>query len=132
MAGDRVRIKILDNSPAVKDLLKKLIDASETEKATSAEWYSNPEDFLESYESDKDNLIFIKLGGIFNGLEIARKINAMDKSARFIFFSNSELYALDAYQLYPVGFLLEPIEFDQLKEVLERYSMEYKMFPQSS
>ena len=69
-----MRIKVLDSRPAVKDLLKKLVDASVIEKATSIEWYSNPDDFLEAYVSDANNLIFIKFGSIFSGLDIAKKL----------------------------------------------------------
>lgn len=127
-----MRIKVLDSRPAVKDLLKKLVDASVIEKATSIEWYSNPDDFLEAYVSDANNLIFIKFGSIFSGLDIAKKIKTIDKSARFIFYSESDLYAIDAYQFHPVDFLLEPISNDRLKDALERYYLECNSFLSSS
>ena len=127
-----MRIKVLDSRPAVKDLLKKLVDASDIEKATSIEWYSNPDDFLESYVSEENNLIFIKFGSLFSCLDIAKKINTIDKSARFIFYSESDQYAIDAYQFHPVDFLLEPISYDRLKDALERYYLESKTFLCSS
>lgn len=121
-----MKIKVLDNCSAVKDLLKKLVDASDLGRTTSIEWFSNPNDFLESYVCEPDNLIFIKFGGVFSGTDIARKINTIDKSARFIFYSDNELYAINAYQFHPVDFLLEPIAYERLKEALDRYHWESK------
>ena len=76
----------------------------------------------------ENNLIFIKFGSLFSGLDIAKKINTIDKSARFIFYSESDQYAIDAYQFHPVDFLLEPISYDRLKDALERYYLESKTF----
>lgn len=55
-----------------------------------------------------------------NGVEAARRIREMDEKAVLIFLTVSEDFYREAFDLYAFQYLIKPIRFDELAEVLTK------------
>ncbi len=55
-----------------------------------------------------------------NGMEAAKKIFEYDKEVTIIFVTNLEQYAIQGYQVNALGYLLKPLNYARLKEIMDR------------
>lgn len=64
----------------------------------------------------------------FTGIEVAREIRAVDKTAPILFFTSSPEFALESYSVQAVNYVLKPISkeklFITLDETLDRMQTE--------
>lgn len=56
-----------------------------------------------------------------NGIELAKKIKAMQPSAYFAFITSSKDHAIEAFDLNALHYLTKPVQRQQLQELIERY-----------
>ncbi len=120
-----LRIKVLDEKPVSEGVLKKLAEICESSliKADSMEWFKDPKDFFSTYVPNQKNLIFIRTGGSFDGLKMARELRQLDSEARFVFFSKKDEQVLNSYELNPIDYLIEPVDDKRLLAAVLRYSI---------
>ena len=116
------KIVIIDDdencSNQLKNCLARFFDESEIEAETNV--YDKPLAFLQEYKSDAD-VIFadIKMPGI-DGLELAQRVRAVDKEVAIIFTTSYARYAIDGYAVQASGYLLKPLDYEQLRSTLKR------------
>lgn len=55
-----------------------------------------------------------------DGLEVGEKIRSVDKNGVIIYLTSSREYALDAYKVYALQYLLKPIEYDTFISTIDR------------
>lgn len=55
-----------------------------------------------------------------NGMEAAKKIYTYDKEVMIIFVTNLEQYAIQGYQVNALGYLLKPLNYQRLKEIMDK------------
>ena len=67
-------------------------------------------------------LLDIYIGDTINGIELAKKLRAVDEEADICFISSSEAHYREAYDLYAVQYLLKPVQKEALKQLLEKVS----------
>lgn len=120
-----LRIKVLDEKPVSEGVLKKLAEICELSliKADSMEWFKDPKNFFSTYVPNQKNLIFIRTGGSFDGLKMARELRQLDSEARFVFFSKKDEQVLNSYELHPIDYLIEPVDPKRLLAAVLRYSI---------
>lgn len=71
----------------------------------------------------KFSMIFldILLGGDSKGNELAKQILQIDREVEIVFQTNSPAFALDAYELDALHYLVKPLTLTQIDEVFRRY-----------
>lgn len=55
-----------------------------------------------------------------NGMEAAKKIYETDKEVIIIFITNLEQYAVQGYQIEALGYLLKPITYSRLSDIMDK------------
>jgi len=84
--------------------------------------FTGTESLMESCCSQCPDLVLIRLGNTpFNGLAAARKVTALYRDLPVAFVSRHPQYAVQAWEAGAAGFLLEPLEQDQLTRLLIQF-----------
>ena len=83
--------------------------------------YNNP---VKAYEENKDNKIDlafldIEMPGI-NGIQLAKKLKAINPQTKVIFVTAYDNYALDAFKVHASGYVTKPVNIDKIKKELEQ------------
>ena len=76
--------------------------------------------FLDNYKPDYDILFFDIEMPHLNGMEAAKKIYRTDKDAIIIFVTNLEQYAIQGYQIDALGYLLKPLTYHRLADIMDK------------
>lgn len=69
-------------------------------------------------------ILDILLEGSVNGIEVAREIRTADPDAQIAFLTNSREYAVDAFAVRAIHYLVKPVTEEGLLSVLERWHRE--------
>lgn len=78
-------------------------------------------DFMHTLHSGVYNLVLLDIYMVqSNGLQIAEEIRKRDDKCQIIFITSSEEYAIRAFRLRALDYLLKPYIYEQLEEALNR------------
>ncbi len=117
------RIAVCDNSVADgQELVNKIHQlASEMCLDVSVDSFRSARALYDAARERAYKLIFLEteIGGR-SGVELARRIRFHDKDAEFIFVTDKEQYALAAYAVFPVGYILKRVTRAKLYEPMRR------------
>jgi two-component SAPR family response regulator len=76
---------------------------------------------LQHLQQEKADIVFLDIGmPEMNGLEAAEHIMAVDRSIRIVYITAYSEYAIDAFELNAVDYLLKPVTAQRLSKTLER------------
>lgn len=83
--------------------------------------YTDPQEALKNIAKDMADVAFldIEMPNI-NGLELADRIANENHHAELIFVTAFDKYALQAFQAHAIGYLLKPVEQEQINEEVSR------------
>ena len=86
--------------------------------------------FLETPQSRSLHYAFmdIKLRGML-GIELAKRIKDQCPQTRILFCTSYSYYALEAYQLHALGYLMKPVDADKLREAVSQIEAQLGTFP---
>lgn len=111
-----MQIAIVDDSPLERTLVRSLIDnylntKKELDITAQYDEFVSGEAFLENYSPGKYQLIFMDIYmSTLTGIDVAKRVAALDKPCNIIFFTSSEDYLLDGYSVHAIGYVLKPLE----------------------
>lgn len=90
--------------------------------------YTNGAQAVEAIAEVKPNLIFldINLPGEF-GIEIAQKVQMMDKDIQIVFVTAHEKYALKAFEIGVLDYVLKPYNKKRIKQVINKVEVSVKV-----
>ncbi len=66
---------------------------------------------------------------LLNGMDTARELRQTDKAVNIVFLTSSPEYALDSYSVKAKGYLLKPVAYEKLKELLDELSYSFEVEP---
>ncbi len=91
-------------------------------KIESANVFNNPADALDFISTNQDvDLAFLDIEmPIMTGLELAKKINAINKNTKIVFVTGFKEYAYDAYRVNAIGYILKPYDDDAVNDEIEK------------
>ena len=69
-------------------------------------------------------ILDILLGETESGIEVARQIRTLDTDAQIAFLTNSREYAVDAFAVRAIHYLVKPVTEEGLMSVVERWHRE--------
>jgi len=120
---EKLRVVIADDeSPAREGLRYFLNQIPGVEIVAEA---SNGKEALEMIGKTGPDLAFldIRMPG-FDGLEVAQHLKNLEERPRVVFVTAYNKYALKAFESWAMDYLLKPVDFNRLKEVVERARQE--------
>lgn len=72
--------------------------------------FDNGETFLEQFASGDYSLVFLDIYmNNLTGIDVAKRIVALDKDCSIIFFTTSDEHQLDGYGVHAVGYIMKPV-----------------------
>ena len=64
-------------------------------------------------------------------MDAARELRQRDKSVKIIFLTSSPEFALESYEVKAQGYVLKPIAYDKLKELLDECAQSFAEEPKN-
>jgi len=114
-----MRVLVVDDEPAMLLAMKRLLSKSE-----GIELVGSFQDAAEALQFVRDNqvdLAFLDIQiGEDNGLELARGLRALCADADIVFTTSHTEYAIPAYDVYPLDYMVKPISGTRLEQTLAR------------
>lgn len=128
-----MKIAICDDDIVQVRYIENLIKLWRDEKkvACSIEGFYSAEEFLFKYQGRNpfDVLILdIQMKDI-NGMELAKKIRAVDRNVKIIFLTGVKEYVFEGYEVGAVRYILKPLKERDFFMVLDSISKEMKESP---
>lgn len=123
--GDIVRIAICDDEREEIALLKKEIsDLFTDDNIPDIDVFMSGKELLENVsekECGYDLIFFDVLMPEMTGIESAGHLHSFCPDTNFVFVTNSRNYAVEAFELRALNYIIKPITAEQIKETFDRY-----------
>lgn len=72
--------------------------------------FENGETFLENYTPGKYAIVFLDIYmDELTGIDVAKRIAALDRNCSIIFFTTSDEHQLEGYGVHAVGYIMKPV-----------------------
>ncbi len=117
-----LKIAICDDNSAELRHIAALTNEYLTERNVSADFreYSHPEALLTACEAETFRIFLLDMVmPMISGLELGRGIRRVSTDAQIIYITTEPGFALDAYSVNPLHYLLKPVDKEALFVVLE-------------
>ncbi len=108
-----MRVAIVDDEATERETLRSYLEryAAESGTAIEADLYPSGDDLLAHYQLVYDIIFFdIEMPGT-NGIETARKVRAQDDSVTILFVTNIAQYAINAFEVEAIDYVIKPMEY---------------------
>ncbi len=117
-----MRIAIVEDDATVQQQLTAYIGKFYEEDSTRFKLsvFSDGDEILENFRADYDLILLDIQMKRLNGLETAEKIRQLDKNVYLVFVTNLANYAIKGYSVQAFDFILKPINYMMLKQLLQR------------
>lgn len=114
-----IKTLIVDNDQICIDILKKYLQSFPFVKIVGE--LNNPQDAIGFLQNNNIDLLFLDIEmGQIHGIELARHIKSIHPNALIIFVTGHPGFALEGYEVYPVDFLIKPINILRLEKALNK------------
>ena len=121
-------IAVCDDEKAVQRQLSLYLEqyAAETGQCPCVSYYGSGEEVLAHMAPDTELLLLdISMNGI-SGMDTAAALRARGCGVRIIFITSLENYAVQGYRVHAFGYLVKPVTFTELRQVLLEADRELK------
>ncbi|WP_444996488.1 LytR/AlgR family response regulator transcription factor [Aliikangiella sp. IMCC44359] len=114
-----MKVLVVDDEPLAQQRLQQLL--SDMEQVSSVTLANNGQQAIEISQQIKPDVVLldIRMPGI-DGLETAQHLSRMEKVPAIIFTTAYDEYALDAFKVHAVDYLLKPVREEKLRDSLDR------------
>lgn len=110
-------IYVDDESPALDNFRLTVEGLPEID---TLELFRKSEEALKWAEGNPVDVTFLDIEmPVINGIELARRLKQIDRNIRIFFTTAYEQYALDAFGVNALGYILKPYSREEVKEALE-------------
>lgn len=114
-----MRVILIDDEPIALDLLRRMISSYEDMDVVGS--YTNPFDALKVVKKIQPEVIFLDIEmGEINGLELAELLMEDLDAVEIVFVTAYSQYAVDAFGINAIDYLLKPIQEKRLSKTIER------------
>lgn len=119
---DQIAIDVLKhNLLAIQDLeaFKDLEGISNMQLVAT---YKNPKTAVENFQSDQPDLVFLDMEmDEMTGLQCAEAMLRHDPFIAIVFATSYSQYALSAFEINAIDYILKPVNIDRLQRTMERF-----------
>ncbi len=112
-------------------MVKKWSDLS----GTPVEIYSfdNGDSLLAKNASVRMDVVFLDIiMPLQTGMDAARELRRSDNAVKIIFLTSSPEFALESYEVKAQGYLLKPVSYEKIKEVLDDVCLSFAEEPKNT
>ena len=82
--------------------------------------FSDGDEILDDFRADYDLILLDIQMKHLDGLETAEKIRELDRNVYLVFVTNLANYAIRGYSVQAFDFVLKPVNYMMLKQLLQR------------
>ena len=117
-----MRIAIVEDDVNIQQQLSVYIAKFAEENACQYQLsvFSDGDEILEDFRADYDLILLDIQMKHLNGLETAEKIRQLDRDVYLVFVTNLANYAIRGYSVQAFDFILKPVNYMMLKQLLQR------------
>ncbi len=121
-----LRVVITDDEAPARRRLKELLDdCSESVPAQVVGEAANGQELIDLLETVPADLVLLDIRmPEMDGIEAAQHLLAMEKPPAVIFTTAFDVYAVKAFEMHAVDYLLKPIRLQRLHDALKRIKSE--------
>lgn len=113
-----MNVMIVDDEKLALGRLKRLLNENKIEDITE---FNNPVDALKEIVKTKFDVVFLDISmPNISGLELADSILSLEPKTFIVFQTAHEEFALEAFKKGGVGYLVKPIQSEDIKVILEK------------
>ncbi len=119
-----IKAAICEDSELDRDILKKIIGflLEEIGLAYDIVLYSNGQELVSGYKNYPVDIIFLDiLMDDIDGIETGRLIREMDENVEIVYCTSSKEFAIAAYDVHAMAYLLKPYETLRIQSVVDYY-----------
>lgn len=121
---------IIDNEKPAIDILKILLE--KTGQVSVVGSFMNAADAYSNYQSLNPDVAFLDIEmPVTTGLGLAEKIMSAGSDMEIIFVTAYDQYALEAFSVNALGYLLKPLSYEAVERTVSRLKKRKKLFPPS-
>lgn len=123
-----IKVAICEDSRTDRDILQKIIEYLMKERglAFQIDLYEDGESLMNGYSNHPCDLIFLDIMmGEIDGIETGRRIRALDPKVEIVYCTSSEDFAIAAYEIHAMGYLLKPYEPGRIGAVIDYYAQKH-------
>lgn len=114
-----MRTIIVDDDPLIIESEKNIIRKNEYLNIVG-EFYDGNK-FLESLNKLEPDVVFLDIEmPVINGIEIAKKVEAFNENIRIVFLTSYEKYAMEAFEVNAINYIVKPLTKDVLDVTVKR------------
>jgi len=122
--GDFLMLKIAlcDDETTYLHTTEKLLRewSREAEIPMELDCFTHGDALLVKHRSSRYDVIFLDIVmPLLSGMDAAKELRNLDKSVNIIFLTSSPEFALSSYSVRALDYLIKPLTYEKLKEVLE-------------
>lgn len=129
-----IRIAVCDdNAVSLRDAVS-MIEKWSEQNGIQIELYSfdNGDALIAQNETLRMDIIFMDIiMPLLNGMDTAKEIRQQDTAVNIIFLSSSPDFALESYDVKARGYLLKPVSYDRINELLDDCSRSFDIEPKN-
>lgn len=130
-----LKVLIADDDCSIGSYLKKVIE--EVPDVSVVDVVDNGKDAVRQVEILKPHAVFLDIDmPEMNGIEAARELAEVEPELSFVFVTAFPDYALEAFELYSVDYVLKPFDEKRIKKTVRKLKdklvNEQNNFPQSN
>lgn len=83
--------------------------------------FTNPLEAIEKVQTLRPDVVFLDIKmPLINGLEIGEQLQGFDPSPELVFVTGYDKYAVDAFELSAVDYIMKPLQPERLQKTIER------------
>lgn len=119
-----IKAAICEDSELDRDMFKKIISFFLTDKGLVYDivLYDNGRDLVLGHKNHPFDIIFLDiLMDDIDGIETGKLIREMDNSVEIVYCTSSKEFAIDAYDVHAMAYLLKPYETLRIQAVVDYY-----------
>jgi len=114
-----VKVMIVDDEPAMLLVLKRMLAKIDGVELVAC--HQSVEQALSFVQTNEVDLAILDIMiASDNGLQLARSLRAVNRNLHIVFTTSSTEYALDAYDVYPLDYIVKPISSVRLAQTIAR------------
>ncbi len=120
-----IRVIVVDDEPLAQEELQRLISQDKDFRVIEAA--SNGTEGIEKIKKNEPDVVFldVEMPGM-NGLEVASGLAQFENPPRIVFATAYNQYAIDAFNMNAIDYILKPYQPDRVAKTLERIKEAFK------
>lgn len=114
-----MKVLVVDDEPLARERLMRLLEAQDA--VTQCLSAANGQEALQRLDTSPVDLVLldIRMPGL-SGLEVAERLTQQTRPPAIVFCTAYDDYALDAFRVQAISYLLKPVKREDLNQVLNR------------